>query len=82
MKKPILDTDFVELVFQALFEAGENRIGTVCSVMIDILTTRSEAQLCKSKYIRFFSRSSYNIQLQITMFVQCICSFQVLQRTE
>lgn len=51
MKKPILDTDFVELVFQALFEAGENRIGTVCSVMIDILTTRSEAQLCKSKYI-------------------------------
>ncbi|XP_057218825.1 annexin A1-like [Triplophysa rosa] len=32
---------------KALFEAGENRIGTVCSVLIDILTTRSEAQLCK-----------------------------------
>uniref|UniRef100_A0A672KWY6 Annexin n=1 Tax=Sinocyclocheilus grahami TaxID=75366 RepID=A0A672KWY6_SINGR len=32
---------------KALFEAGENRIGTVCSVLIDILTNRSEAQLCK-----------------------------------
>uniref|UniRef100_A0A673KXC0 Annexin n=1 Tax=Sinocyclocheilus rhinocerous TaxID=307959 RepID=A0A673KXC0_9TELE len=33
--------------YSALFEAGENRIGTVCSVLIDILTNRSEAQLCK-----------------------------------
>uniref|UniRef100_A0A8C1HSU4 Annexin n=1 Tax=Cyprinus carpio carpio TaxID=630221 RepID=A0A8C1HSU4_CYPCA len=32
---------------KALFEAGENRIGTVCSVLIDILTNRSEAQLYK-----------------------------------
>uniref|UniRef100_A0A8C2C6N3 Annexin n=1 Tax=Cyprinus carpio TaxID=7962 RepID=A0A8C2C6N3_CYPCA len=32
---------------QALFEAGENRVGTVCSVLIDVLTSRSEAQLCK-----------------------------------
>ncbi|XP_067296083.1 annexin A1-like [Pseudorasbora parva] len=32
---------------KALFEAGENRIGTVCSVLIDILTNRSETQLCK-----------------------------------
>ncbi|XP_016402942.1 annexin A1-like, partial [Sinocyclocheilus rhinocerous] len=32
---------------QALFEAGENRVGTVCSVLIDVLTTRSETQLCK-----------------------------------
>uniref|UniRef100_A0A671PE47 Annexin n=1 Tax=Sinocyclocheilus anshuiensis TaxID=1608454 RepID=A0A671PE47_9TELE len=32
---------------KALFEAGENRVGTVCSVLIDVLTTRSEAQLCK-----------------------------------
>lgn len=32
---------------KALFEAGENRIGTVCSVLIDVLTNRSEAQLCK-----------------------------------
>ncbi len=34
---------------QALFEAGENRVGTVCSVLIDVLTSKSEAQLCKSK---------------------------------
>uniref|UniRef100_A0A673KXB5 Annexin n=1 Tax=Sinocyclocheilus rhinocerous TaxID=307959 RepID=A0A673KXB5_9TELE len=40
-------SDFAMLLFQALFEAGENRIGTVCSVLIDILTNRSEAQLCK-----------------------------------
>uniref|UniRef100_A0A8C1PJR5 Annexin n=1 Tax=Cyprinus carpio TaxID=7962 RepID=A0A8C1PJR5_CYPCA len=32
---------------KALFEAGENRVGTVCSVLIDVLTSRSEAQLCK-----------------------------------
>ncbi|XP_050967157.1 annexin A1-like [Labeo rohita] len=32
---------------KALFEAGENRVGTVCSVFIDILTNRSEAQLYK-----------------------------------
>lgn len=32
---------------KSLFEAGENRIGTVCSVFIDVLTSRSEAQLCK-----------------------------------
>lgn len=43
-----------ELFFQALFEAGENRIGTVCSVLVDILTNRSEAQLCKSKCSWFF----------------------------
>ncbi|KAI7812522.1 annexin A1c [Triplophysa rosa] len=41
-----LETTLVALC-KALFEAGENRIGTVCSVLIDILTTRSEAQLCK-----------------------------------
>uniref|UniRef100_A0A8C1VDR5 Annexin n=1 Tax=Cyprinus carpio TaxID=7962 RepID=A0A8C1VDR5_CYPCA len=40
-------SDFAMLLFQALFEAGENRIGTVCSVLIDILTNRSEAQLYK-----------------------------------
>ncbi|XP_056121462.1 annexin A1-like [Rhinichthys klamathensis goyatoka] len=32
---------------KALFEAGENRVGTVCSVLIDVLTSRSESQLCK-----------------------------------
>uniref|UniRef100_A0A672KTQ9 Annexin n=1 Tax=Sinocyclocheilus grahami TaxID=75366 RepID=A0A672KTQ9_SINGR len=32
---------------QVLFEAGENRVGTVCSVLINVLTSRSEAQLCK-----------------------------------
>ncbi|TRY60693.1 hypothetical protein DNTS_017086 [Danionella cerebrum] len=32
---------------KALFEAGEHRVGTVCSVLIDVLTSRSEAQLCK-----------------------------------
>uniref|UniRef100_A0A3B4EML7 Annexin n=1 Tax=Pygocentrus nattereri TaxID=42514 RepID=A0A3B4EML7_PYGNA len=32
---------------KALFEAGEKRLGTVSSVFIDILTSRSEAQLCK-----------------------------------
>ncbi|XP_036436145.1 annexin A1-like isoform X2 [Colossoma macropomum] len=34
---------------KALFEAGEKRMGTVSSVFIDILTSRSEAQLCKMK---------------------------------
>ncbi len=43
-------SDFAMLLFQALFEAGENRIGTVCSVLIDVLTNRSEAQLCKGKW--------------------------------
>ncbi|XP_050967156.1 annexin A1-like [Labeo rohita] len=32
---------------KALFDAGENKVGTVCSVLIDVLTSRSEAQLCK-----------------------------------
>ncbi|XP_066514038.1 annexin A1-like [Hoplias malabaricus] len=32
---------------KALFEAGEKKIGTVSSVFIDVLTSRSEAQLCK-----------------------------------
>uniref|UniRef100_A0A4W4G5U9 Annexin n=1 Tax=Electrophorus electricus TaxID=8005 RepID=A0A4W4G5U9_ELEEL len=32
---------------KALYEAGEKKIGTVYSVFIDILTSRSEAQLCK-----------------------------------
>uniref|UniRef100_A0A672KWQ3 Annexin n=1 Tax=Sinocyclocheilus grahami TaxID=75366 RepID=A0A672KWQ3_SINGR len=32
---------------KVLFEAGENRVGTVCSVLINVLTSRSEAQLCK-----------------------------------
>ncbi|XP_072549068.1 annexin A1-like isoform X3 [Salminus brasiliensis] len=32
---------------KALFEAGEKKLGTVSSVFIDILTSRSEAQLCK-----------------------------------
>ncbi|TRY60692.1 hypothetical protein DNTS_017086 [Danionella cerebrum] len=32
---------------KALYEAGVNRIGTVCSVLIDILTNRSDAHLCK-----------------------------------
>ncbi|XP_076868252.1 annexin A1-like [Brachyhypopomus gauderio] len=31
----------------ALYQAGEKRLGTVSSVFIDILTSRSEAQLCK-----------------------------------
>ncbi|XP_051751444.1 annexin A1-like [Ctenopharyngodon idella] len=42
---------------KALFEAGENRVGTVCSVLIDVLTSRSEAQLCKIfKYYGQYSK--------------------------
>ncbi|KAK7173781.1 hypothetical protein R3I93_003567 [Phoxinus phoxinus] len=41
---------------KALFEAGENRIGTVCSVLIDILTNRSEAQL--SKILQYYGQLS------------------------
>nr|AAH92685.1 Annexin A1b [Danio rerio]AAI64147.1 Anxa1b protein [Danio rerio]AAO20268.1 annexin 1b [Danio rerio] len=33
---------------KALYEAGEHRIGTVVSVLIDVLTTRSDAQLVKT----------------------------------
>ncbi|XP_062844821.1 annexin A1-like [Trichomycterus rosablanca] len=33
---------------KALFEAGEKKLGTVCSVFIDILTSRSDAHLCKT----------------------------------
>ncbi|XP_059402363.1 annexin A1-like [Carassius carassius] len=42
-----IDEGLAKSEAKALFEAGENRIGTVCSVLIDILTNRSEAQLCK-----------------------------------
>uniref|UniRef100_A0A671PA35 Annexin A1-like n=1 Tax=Sinocyclocheilus anshuiensis TaxID=1608454 RepID=A0A671PA35_9TELE len=42
-----LHTSSIHNMDDALFEAGENRVGTVCSVLIDVLTTRSEAQLCK-----------------------------------
>ncbi|XP_016396575.1 annexin A1-like [Sinocyclocheilus rhinocerous] len=47
MTPPEYDAFEMKRAMKALFEAGENRIGTVCSVLIDILTNRSEAQLCK-----------------------------------
>ncbi|XP_056314696.1 annexin A1 [Danio aesculapii] len=50
---------------KALFEAGKNRIGTVCSVLIDILTSRSEAQLCKIfQYYGQFSKDGLAKDLQ------------------
>ncbi|XP_068077273.2 uncharacterized protein isoform X2 [Danio rerio] len=50
---------------KALFEAGKNRIGTVCSVLIDILTNRSEAQLCKIfQYYGQFSKDGLAKDLQ------------------
>ncbi|XP_051533289.1 annexin A1-like isoform X4 [Myxocyprinus asiaticus] len=45
---------------KALFEAGEHRVGTLCSVLIDILTSRSEAQLCKIfKYYGQYSKQNF-----------------------
>ncbi|XP_067296084.1 annexin A1-like [Pseudorasbora parva] len=42
---------------KALFDAGENRVGTVCSVLINVLTSRSESQLCKIfKYYGQYSK--------------------------
>ncbi|KTG32160.1 hypothetical protein cypCar_00038464 [Cyprinus carpio] len=51
---------------KALFEAGENRIGTVCSVLIDILTNRSEAQLYKIfQYYGQLSKDSLAKDLEV-----------------
>ncbi|KAI7812762.1 annexin A1-like [Triplophysa rosa] len=45
---------------KALFDAGENRVGTVCSVLINVLTSRSEAQLCKIfKYYGQYSKDGF-----------------------
>ncbi|XP_059403037.1 annexin A1-like [Carassius carassius] len=42
-----IDNGLAKSDAKALFEAGEKQIGTVCSVIINVLTSRSEAQLCK-----------------------------------
>uniref|UniRef100_A0A8B9JPY9 Annexin n=1 Tax=Astyanax mexicanus TaxID=7994 RepID=A0A8B9JPY9_ASTMX len=44
---PNIDDGLAKSDAKALFEAGEKKLGTVSSVFIDILTSRSEAQLCK-----------------------------------
>ncbi|XP_022523555.2 annexin A1 [Astyanax mexicanus] len=44
---PNIDDGLAKSDAKALFEAGEKKLGTVYSVFIDILTSRSEAQLCK-----------------------------------
>ncbi|XP_073716814.1 annexin A1 [Misgurnus anguillicaudatus] len=44
---PNIDDSQAKSDAKALFQAGKNRIGTVCAVLIEILTTRSESQLCQ-----------------------------------
>ncbi|XP_026777397.2 annexin A1 [Pangasianodon hypophthalmus] len=42
-----IDDGLAKSTAKSLFEAGEQRLGTVSSVFIDVLTTRGDAQLCK-----------------------------------
>ncbi|KAA0716511.1 Annexin A1 [Triplophysa tibetana] len=60
-----IDNGLAKSDAKALFDAGENRIGTVCSVLINVLTTRSEAQLCKIfKYYGQYSKDSFAKDLE------------------
>ncbi|MCJ8748478.1 hypothetical protein PDJAM_G00165270 [Pangasius djambal] len=42
-----IDDGLAKSTAKSLFEAGEERLGTVSSVFIDVLTSRGDAQLCK-----------------------------------
>uniref|UniRef100_A0AAY4D203 Annexin n=1 Tax=Denticeps clupeoides TaxID=299321 RepID=A0AAY4D203_9TELE len=70
------------LFFKALYEAGEKRKGTDCAVFIDILTTRSAAQLRKvfqmySKYSKVDVGKAIDLELKgdiedlLTAVVKC-----------
>ncbi|XP_060768587.1 annexin A1-like [Neoarius graeffei] len=53
-----IDDGLAKSEAKSLFEAGEKKLGTVSSVFIHILTSRSEAQLCKifKQYEKFSTK--------------------------
>ncbi|MFT7813565.1 annexin A1 [Arapaima gigas] len=66
---PIVNDDLADRDARALYEAGEKRKGTDCSVFIDILTTRSSPQLCRtfekySKYSKVDMAKAIDLELK------------------
>uniref|UniRef100_A0AAY4D2B2 Annexin n=1 Tax=Denticeps clupeoides TaxID=299321 RepID=A0AAY4D2B2_9TELE len=65
----VLNDDLADADARALYEAGEKRKGTDCAVFIDILTTRSAAQLRKvfqmySKYSKVDVGKAIDLELK------------------
>ncbi|XP_028850881.1 annexin A1-like [Denticeps clupeoides] len=78
----VLNDDLADADARALYEAGEKRKGTDCAVFIDILTTRSAAQLRKvfqmySKYSKVDVGKAIDLELKgdiedlLTAVVKC-----------
>ncbi|XP_028850878.1 annexin A1-like [Denticeps clupeoides] len=79
----VVNEELADADAKAIYEAGEKRKGTDCTVFIDILTTRSPAQLRKvfqlySKYSKVDVSKAVDLELSgdiencLTAIVQCV----------